>query len=186
MNIEIDTNILREAGYEEAMYGLSLNKNQHPDNMHNVALKLCDLDGGHNKFLEHIYIWLDVRAPRGWWQEADTYRLSSKNSESTMYNTNKKEKTFLTPDNFECRFIDMITLNKLNIYLNDGDFISYKRTLPEGYMQRRMWVMSYKTLRNVVSQRKHHRLPHWKKFIRDIFSNIEHPDLLGVGIKDEL
>jgi len=69
---------LEEAGYESAIKGLSLNKNQTQSHSKKVAQILCDKDFGHNKFLESIYIWLDVTAPRYWWSEADTYRLTTK------------------------------------------------------------------------------------------------------------
>ena len=77
--------VVNESGYTEALLGLSLSHNQPIENMADVALKLASKDGGHNKFLESIYIWLDITAPRFWWQEADTYRLSTKQSESTMH-----------------------------------------------------------------------------------------------------
>jgi len=60
--------------------------------------KLYNKDGGHNKFLEMIYVWLDVIAPRYWWQEADTYRISTKQSASTMHTLHKEE---FTQNNFQ-------------------------------------------------------------------------------------
>ena len=99
MSCKIATRIIGEYGFEQALFGLGLSygitsgmsysdfiKNDNLVNkMSSVAEKLCSNDGGHNKFLESIKIWLDVDAPRFWWSEADTYRLSSKNSESTMH-----------------------------------------------------------------------------------------------------
>lgn len=96
---EITVKMLGQFGYIQSMIGLSYNKDQSPDHMRKVALNLCTKDGGHNKFLEHIYIWIEVRAPRYWWQEADTFRLSSKNSQSTMHTILKN---VLSVDNFEC------------------------------------------------------------------------------------
>ena len=51
-----------EAGYNAALHGLAHNKKQPIAKMSKVAQKLADLDGGHNKFLESIYVWLDVCA----------------------------------------------------------------------------------------------------------------------------
>jgi hypothetical protein len=62
--------ILKEAGYDEAILGLSLSKGTSIERAKDVAVILSDKDGGHNKLLESIYIWLDVTAPRYWWQEA--------------------------------------------------------------------------------------------------------------------
>ena len=86
----IIVNKLEEAGYQSALFGLSLNKNQPLENMPDVAKKLCNKSGGHNKFLESIIIWLDVTAPRYWWQDADTYRLSTKQSQSTNHTILKR------------------------------------------------------------------------------------------------
>ncbi len=74
-----------EAGYQSAMIGLAKSKKQPVENMPALAVKLAPKGLGHNKFLEAMVVWLDVRAPRYWWQEADTYRISTKQSESTMH-----------------------------------------------------------------------------------------------------
>lgn len=173
--IEIDVGILCEEGYAPALIGLSYNKNQTFEKMKDVAVKLSDKDGGHNKFLEQIIVWMSVRAPRYWWQEADTFRLSSKSSQSTMHTILKNE---LTMDNFECKDIDGIDLKYLNTLLNNKELVKLKRKLPEGFMQQRMWMMSYKTLRNIILQRRNHRLPHWKEFISKVLSQVNHPELL--------
>ena len=67
--------ILKEAGYDEALLGLSLSYNTKIERMDKVAAKLYCKDGGHNKFLESICVWLDITAARYWWQEFDTYRI---------------------------------------------------------------------------------------------------------------
>lgn len=175
MRFEISVEVIEEAGYKSALFGVSLNKDQKVENMVRVCERLAPHDGGHNKFLEHIYVWLNVRAPRYIWQEMDTIRLSSKNSQSTMHTILKNE---LTRSNFECEDINEIYLAMLNGILESKDLPTLKRALPEGFMQRRMWMMSYKTLRNLILQRRNHRLPHWKSFIETILSQVEHPELL--------
>ena len=175
MDFEISVEVLEEAGYQSALFGVALNKDQKVDNMVRVCERLAPHDGGHNKFLEHIMVWLNVRAPRYIWQEMDTFRLSSKNSQSTMH-TILKDK--LTPTNFECELILPRYLTHLNAILADNDLVKLKRALPEGFMQRRMWTMSYKTLRNIILQRRTHRLPHWRNFIGTILAQVEHPELL--------
>ena len=39
-----------------------------------------------------------------------------------------------------------------------------KSKLTEGTMQKRVWMLSYQTLRRIYFQRRNHRLPHWRKF----------------------
>ena len=59
-----------------------------------------------------------------------------------------------------------------------GDLVGVKKRLPEGFLQTRMWCMNYKTLRNIILQRRTHRLPHWKEFIRQTLEQVEHRELL--------
>lgn len=169
--------IIEESGYVGAVTGLSLSYNIPFNQAEEVALKLKDKDGGHNKFLESIYLWLDVTAPRFWWQEADTYRLSTKQSESTMHTIHKRD---LTHKDFE---YPIPTLDALNITLRkyrDGvmNIEQFKNELPEGFLQRRVWVMNYKCLRNILLQRTTHRLPQWKFFCKCMREYVQHPELL--------
>jgi len=172
---EFTVNLLEEAGYKSAMIGLSYNKNQEPEDMPGVGLGLSTHDGGHNKFLEHIIVWMEVRAPRYWWQEADTFRLSSKNSQSTMHTILKG---YLAPGDFELSDVEGVDVDYLNAFIKAGELFLLKRKLPEGFMQKRMWMMSYKTLRNVTLQRKNHKMPHWQTFLNSLKMQVEHPELL--------
>lgn len=174
-NYEISILVSEEAGYRSAMLGISFNKDQPVDRMPDVAAKLSTLDYGHNKFLEQIMVWMVVRAPRYWWQEADTFRLSSKSSQSTMHTILRNQ---LLSKNFECEDMDGIDLSYLNDLLGRSELVSLKRKLPEGFMQKRMWMMSYKTLRNIIIQRRKHRLPHWQDFISSVLKQLQHPELL--------
>ena len=153
-----------------------------------VAEKLAGLDGGHNKFLESMVVWLDVTAPRYWWQEADTFRLSTKQSESTMHtltqellavdmNDAASVEAFIAA-NFEPNSCSPDTLKWIYQAAEQKDIIEIKKKLPEGFLQTRLWCMSYKTLRNIILQRRTHRLPHWKEFIRQTLALLDHPELL--------
>lgn len=171
---------LEEAGYNPAMFGLSLNKNQPVEKMPEVALRLSTKDKGHNKFLEHIIIWLEIRAPRYWWADADTYRLSSKQSQSTNHTIMKKP---LEIYDFEDNDITIEYLAELNKLIEEKDFLRLKKKLPEGFMQTREWCMSYKTLANIIVQRYHHKLPQWKRFIYETINQINYPELLITRIQ---
>lgn len=184
----ITVNVTEEAGYKSAMQGLALSKKQPIENMPKLAVQLAPKDGGHNKFLESIYLWLDVRAPRYWWQEADTFRISTKQSESTMHTlvvelkrlaggTREAFKEFIAA-NFEPESVLPEQLRwMLDATLRD-DIVTVKRRMPEGFLQRRLWVMNYKCLRNIILQRRTHRLPHWQEFIVLVLRQAEHPELL--------
>ena len=54
-----------------------------------------------------------------------------------------------------------------SLYRETKDFdyvIRIKEILPETFMQKRIWMFSYQTLRRIYFQRKDHRLPQWRKF----------------------
>lgn len=167
--------ILREAGYDEALLGLSLSYDRPIEAMPAAAVRLCDKDGGHNKFLEHIVVWLLVTAPRYWWQQFDTYRVGvSKQSQSTMHTMMKRD---FTQDDF-ARPIASQTLGRLNELRAGGYFDQLKVELPEGFIQTREVVTNYNALRNIIKQRMHHRLCEWRVFIDAIKTGVQHPELL--------
>ena len=204
-NVSINAIVVEEAGYKVAMRGLSFNKKRSPEEMHSAALKLCNHDGGHNKFLESMIVWIEVQAPRYWWQEGDTYRLSTKQSESTMHTLVKELQELgkgrnpgmdfakaidqYIRDNFDggvasfTQVEDMMYLAKNTTMDPIQRLVTIKRMMPEGFLQKRMWCMSYKTFRNMYLQRKGHRLPHWPKFLAQVLSQLEYPELLGIGAR---
>lgn len=61
------------------------------------------------------------------------------------------------------------SLNELsNIYNSEKDnsiLHEIKELLPESFKQKRIAMMSYQCIRNIVKQREGHRLPEWKTFI---------------------
>lgn len=191
---------IHEAGYDAAMYGLSMSYGTDMARARETALRLAPKDGGHNKFLEAIYLWLDVRAPRYVWQEMDTYRISSKQSESTMHTLANELKRIAEIHGEERRgeamsqwikesfepecYISQTLFLDLTVHACDGDLISLKANLLEGFLQSRLWVMSYKTLRNIILQRRTHRLPHWHMFIEQVLEQVNHVKLLPKGVSE--
>lgn len=167
--------IIKECGFDEAMLGLSLSYSTKKD-MFPVALKLCNKDGGHNKFLESMIVWLDINAARYWWSQFDTYRTgTSKQSESTMHTLMKRE---LNESDFELHIPSHI-LNELNYCIKNKEFNCLKNILPEGFLQRRIVCTTYKTIRNIIIQRRNHKLSEWKYFCKEM-KNLTHFNLLGV------
>ncbi|MBN1816745.1 MAG: hypothetical protein JW828_05260 [Sedimentisphaerales bacterium] len=185
---------VEEAGYEAALRGLAHNKKQTPEQMGSVAERLADKDGGHNKFLESILVWLDVQGPRYWWQEADTFRLSTKQSESTMHTLKRELAQIDIEDdvavgrfiekNFEPGSCTREHLRFIFEAFKADDLVEIKKRLPEGFLQKRLWCMSYRTLRNVILQRRTHRLPHWRSFTEQVLAQVDHPELLPSPARD--
>ena len=167
--------VLHEAGYREAMLGLSLSHNQPPSAMPKVAQKLCNKDGGHNKFLESIAVWLDITAPRFWWCQFDTYRAGvTKQSGSTMHTLMSRN---LIHDDF-AQPISSESLEALNRLRESGRFERLKNELPEGFMQRRIVCTNYQTLRRMIKQRRTHRLKEWHIFIDEMLRQLQRTDFL--------
>lgn len=177
--------VLKESGYEEATLGFSLSYNSTIDRAKQLLPKYAFGIPGENKFLESIYIWLDVIAPRFWWQEADTYRVgTSKQSESTMHTLCKRE---VTRDDFEYAVTqgELESLNSaIRFYKTVGkdskdlNLAYIKSKLPEGFLQRRIWCLNYKCLQNIYNQRYNHKLPQWKYFCTEILNQIEYPEFI--------
>lgn len=94
----------------------------------------------HAKVLRGVVVWCEINAPRFWWAEAATYRVGCEclSSESTMH--------------MEGRGLD------------EDALVEMKENLPEGHMQKRVWMFSYQTLRRIYFQRRNHRLPQWRMF----------------------
>ena len=133
----------------------------------------------HNKFLRTIQVWVDIKAPRLWWTEWDTYKVGTvSNSESTMHRLMKDGISKEDLD-YEWNFdkwaddemIGLIsTINTIiDIYHNENltkeekekYFLMAKRFLPEAFLQTRTVNLNYQVLRNMYNQRKNHRLPQW-------------------------
>lgn len=187
--------VIEEAGYVPAIFGLGFSfgltselefndfKGEdyiiNPESLYNrcqkVFNKLAFKDGGHNKALESIQVWLDIKAPRYWWQEFDTYRVgTTKQSESTIHTMTKRA---LEYNDFE-GVLPRACLREVNEAIAAKDWLEAKKRLPESFKQRRIVNTNYKVLRNIILQRKKHKLKLWQDFIQDVLDQIQHPELL--------
>jgi hypothetical protein len=181
--------ILREAGYEEAMLGLSLNKNKQVSEMPRVAGVLTNLGGGHNQFLQHIVVWLDVLASRGWWHQFAKYHFKEEQSESTTHTITRKGSfmrlDFLNPDAINPDHIEYLNAILCSGLPESEMYEILTENLPEGFLQRRIVTTNYQTLRTIIDQRYHHKRPEWQQFIRKILHDIEHPEFLEGVVKKQ-
>ena len=167
--------VLNEAGYGEALLGLSLSYNQPVEKMAGVAKKLVLQGGSHAKFLESMVIWFSVKAPRYWWQQFDTYRAGvTKQSGSTMHTVMQRE---LVQDDF-VREVYPSVLNSLNRWIKSKDFDMVKANLPEGFLQERVVCLNYKVLAHMYGQRNDHRLKEWQNFFDFTLSQLIHPHFI--------
>lgn len=136
----------------------------------------------HRKFMQQIFVSVDITAPLYWWAEADTYRVAiTKNSTSKMH---KLASTPITIDCFEIDDYDPLAIEEIDTgvnlsgeqliinfcedlrqkYLETKDKKYWKeliRWLPEGWLQKRTMTMNYENLYAMYHQRKDHKLNEW-------------------------
>ncbi|RUM46320.1 MAG: hypothetical protein DSY80_02375 [Desulfocapsa sp.] len=190
--------ILNESGLEQALYGFALSFRK-PDvdpetwwtpekvaKTKIIALKNASRDGGHNKFLEHMIVWLSVTTTLEHHKQLDTYRIGvSKQSQSTMHT--------LSAVPLHCDHLDLDSSE----FRSSADYEIYKeylkmldkqaprtksKALPQAYKQEREIVLSYKVLRHMIRQRHNHKLPEWQKFLHDVVAGLKTPEYLGEDI----
>ena len=94
----------------------------------------------HAKVLRGVMVWCEINAPLYFWKEADTYRVGAErlSSESSMHIEGKG--------------------------LSEDELVGMQENMPNGHMQKRVWMFSYQTLRRIYYQRFDHRLPQWRMF----------------------
>lgn len=192
----MDIKILKEAGYPEAILGMSLSFYDHAIPLEefwdetkqvramNRSDSLAHKDGGHNKFLESVVVWVYIKATRGFWAEMDTYRAGvTKQSASTMHTLSKRP---VTVDDFEVGTSPLV-INAFNYCLEEfknpespyyKDITRLKENLPEGWLQERVVCTNYKVLRHIYNQRKDHRYRHWRTFCQYLLDNLEFPEFI--------
>lgn len=140
-----------------------------------LAKSLITSGTEHAKFMRAIYVSCEIWAPMYWWQEADTYHFTVRNSCSKMHKLTAAE---FTMDDFEHSQMTESGLESLQAVVNMIN--AYRRTylltrspeawrdllllLPDSYIQRSTWTTNYATLRNVYFQRRNHKLPEWHMF----------------------
>jgi hypothetical protein len=192
--------VLHEAGYEWALAGTSLSFKDEAisfdewwtkekfEQMKKTCKGMAFKDGGHNKFLESMQIWVFIKAPRGWWQEFDTYRVgTTKNSASTMHTIQKRPVNLFdfekgTDDRIINIFNDILI--EITDNFNNVKMLSNKRlqrakwNIPEGFLQSRIVNTNYKVLRNMFLQRKTHRLEQWQFFITEMRNQLQYSKYL--------
>ena len=162
------------SGYkvEDIIYNSEISKR-----MSDIAVQQVLKGGSHAKFLESIAVWMDITAPRYWWQEFDTYRVGvTKQSESTMHTIKSRK---LTHEDFED--ITQATLESINWHIENSLAILVKNALPEGFLQRRVVCLNYKVLAHIYLQRRDHELKEWRTFIEELKNLLIPPYVFRYG-----
>lgn len=115
----------------------------------------------HSKAIRGVIVYAEIEAPVYWWCEAETYRAGHERlcSESTMH--------------CDCKG------------LSGEELVKAKSEIPMGKILKKIDFFSYQCLRNIVKQRKGHRLPEWALFIDWVRTLPFAEQLILVGLEDE-
>lgn len=177
----MEIRLMRMEGLPEALFGIGLSYGLTSEyegwddvpfdrrmKLQEIASKLCKAGAGEDKFLRQVVCWWDVRAPRYWWAEADTFKVGTvAQSESTMHTIMRRP---LGDSDFE-KPVHPHVLENVNLLVKlyrdarpetkQEWFLDLKNVLPEGFLQRRIWMLNLANMKNIHRQRKNHRLPQW-------------------------
>lgn len=115
----------------------------------------------HAKDIRGIVAYAEIEAPVYWWCELETYRAGHErlSSESTMH--------------VDCKG------------LSGEELVKVKSEIPMGKVLKKVDMFSYQCLRNIVKQRKGHRLPEWAEFIAWVESLPFAKELILIGLDNE-
>ncbi len=185
---------IEEAGFDSALYGFSLSyrkpgitraewwTEERKSKTYKAALVNAGRDGGHNKFLEHMQVWLSITAPLEWWKQFDTYRIGmSKQSASTMHTLDSGD---VLPEHLDIKAEEFSSKHAMQIYLDYLTMISEQssrlksKALPQAYLQEREVNLNYKTIRHIMMQRFNHRIGDWQTLQRAILAQINDPEFI--------
>jgi hypothetical protein len=176
--------VIKECGWDEALLGLSLNKKQPLENMPAVAEKLAGKGGGHDQFLRHIVVWIDILGPLKWWKQMDKYHFFETQSESTMHTILHTETPLFAPATLSGAVHAAVQMfqdlwdGKLD-YLTENERVeAITDSLPGGFMQRRICCTNYAQLHTIYHQRKTHKSQYWRNFIESFMEQIESPEYI--------
>lgn len=181
----MELRIILEAGHTQAVTGMQmsfqtecpLREVQEAQYVSTKKTKLiAGMDGGHNKFLESIMVWVDMRLSMKMWKQFDTYRIATKQSKSTMHTMLRRP---LLYSDFDAP-INVGTLAELNDWIDKKSWEDVCDNLPMSYLQTRRVCLSYKTLRNIILQRRNHKLHEWHIICDFFMKNLRYPELLGI------
>lgn len=147
-----------------------------------LAKRLIKSGSSHRKFLREIEIWVTIHPTRAVWQEIDTYKVATvRSSCSTIHKLGHRsldEQDFkfhaIDPDKYPAlRDSQLIAESSVTTFLNEAGKV-YRKTkdydlvramkgmLPEGFIQRAGYHMSYENALSMFGQRRKHQLEEWR------------------------
>lgn len=154
-----------------------------------LAQRLVKGGSEHRKFLRDIHVHMEVRAPKYWWTEFDTYKFAVQCSSSTMHLIAKRPMTLddlehdgqSRPEEIVNKAVLDLCNMLIKLYNEQKDpqvkaelLTRIKRHTPDAYYQLRGLDFSYETAIQMYMQRRDHRLQNWHIFTQALVDNLPH------------
>ena len=148
-------------------------KNNDYDNPHiKRAIKLANAKGGgHNQFLTGCLVAFDLSFTNKGWVEAERYRyLNFVSSQSTMHRISQMDIQKMCSNRVDPKIIDIVNekIDKYNETKSLEDYRDLLDNLPSGLILTARMTTNYRCLRNIVEQRRNHRLEIWQQFCEEL------------------
>lgn len=210
MTKSLEVELLDAAGFRvafqamrEPMKGVEDTRTYTEDENIALAQSLIAKGDDHAKHMRLAIAWFNIRAPRYFWSEFDTYRVGvEKESGSTMHRLmldgldcsrdcasfhpnepNHIPQTYQAAEQ-EINHLCLLWKGAKNAKERNKYLGMAKKLLPEGYLQTRKLYVSYQTLRRIYVQRRNHRLREWQEFC-DFMETLPYSELITLkGYKE--
>ena len=137
----------------------------------NTALKLGNSESGagHDQYLTGIVVQFDLTFSIKAWTEAERYHFFDFiSSQSTMHRIAKFDiKSQCNEYVTENTIKEVERLKDVYLMTNDKeDYLKLLYNTPTGFQLTAGMTTNYRQLKTIISQRKNHRLPEWRKFCK--------------------
>lgn len=164
-------------GLDNAVRGSKLpmitNKNKATSEITDTTYKLAQsqMGAGHDQFLTGIIAQFDLTFTVKAWTEAERYHfLDFISSQSTMHRINKFELDTQYSEYVDKRIVDIMKelKDRYNETNDAEDYLKLLYSNPCGFKLTAAMTTNFRQLKTIYYQRKHHRLPEWREFCKQL------------------
>jgi len=140
-----------------------------------LMLKLARAGSDHSAAFRQVVVHFEMIATRGFLQHMAKYRMGVECYSTSLMHVGLRQE--YTQDMFRHPIPEGL-LFKLNEYAKEKDLEALTNIMPEGYEQRRAYMLSYPAIRSIYQSRKAHRKPEWREFLEQIWELVKYPEII--------
>lgn len=151
-------------------------------------LAQSETGAGHDQFLTGIIVQFDLTFTVKAWTEAERYHfLDFISSQSTMHRIGKFELDNQYSEYVDPRIIKVMEelKDKYNLTQDSEDYLRLLYSNPCGFKLTAAMTTNFRQLKTIYYQRRHHRLPEWREFCKQLEEIPEFRDIVLGGVKDD-